>query len=98
MKKFDIEFFNEALGFLGDIPEADRAKVLANIKVMETDFDIVYTKLLKSPVRELIVKKYRLLFFIKKNVIYFVSGFVKKTQKTPTQEIQKAENVYKMMK
>lgn len=98
VKKFEVEFFSEALDFIEKIPETDRAKVLANIKMMETDFDIVYTKLLKSPVKELIVKKYRLLFFIKKNVIYFVLGFVKKTQKAPVQEIQKAENIYKMMK
>lgn len=97
MKKFEVEFFDGALEFIEKIPEIDRAKILANIKMMETDFDVVYTKLLRSPIRELIVKKYRLLFFIKKNVIYFVSGFVKKSQKTPTQEIEKAENVYKMM-
>lgn len=98
MKKFSIEFFVGALDFIEQIPETDRAKVLASIKMMETNFDSVYTKLLKSPIRELIVKKYRILFFIKKDVIYFVSGFAKKSQKTPIQEIQKAENVYKMMK
>lgn len=97
MKKFEVEFFDGALEFIEKIPEIDRAKILANIKMMETDFDVVYTKLLRSPIRELIVKKYRFLFFIKKNVIYFVSGFVKKSQKTPTHEIEKAENVYKMM-
>lgn len=98
MKKFTIEFFDDALSFFKQIPETDRAKVSANIKMMETNFDSVYTKLLKSPIRELIIKKYRFLFFIRNDVIYFVSGFIKKTQKTPPQEIQKAESVYKMMK
>lgn len=98
MKKFEVQFFNEALDFIGQLPETDRAKILANIKMMETNFDVVYTKLLKSPIRELIVKKYRLLFFIKKDMIYFVLGFIKKTQKAPAQEIERAENVYKMMK
>lgn len=98
MNKFNIKFFDEALNFFEQIPETDRVKVSASIKMMETDFDVVYTKLLKSPIRELIIKKYRLFFFIKKDTIYFVPGFIKKTQKTPPQEIQRAWNVYKMMK
>lgn len=98
VKNFEVQFFDEALDFIEKLPEADRAKVLAHIKIMETDFDVVYTKLLKTPIRELIVKRYRLLFFIKKNTVYFVSGFMKKSQKTPAQEIRNAENVYKMLK
>ena len=97
MKKFEVEFFDEALEFIGRLTETDKAKILANIKIMETDFDVVYTKLLRSPIRELVVKKYRLLFFIKVNTIYFVRGFIKKSQKTPIREIEKAENVYKIM-
>ena len=67
MKKFEIQFFDEAANFIEKLHETDKAKILANAKMMETDFDVVYTKLLRSPVRELVVKKYRLLFFIKKN-------------------------------
>lgn len=95
--KFEVQFFDEALDFIEQLPPVDKAKVLANIKIMETDFDTVYSKLLRSPIRELVVKKYRLLFFIKKNVIYFVRGFIKSSQKTPIREIDKAEDVYKMM-
>lgn len=97
MKKFEVEFFDEAIEFIGELPETDKAKILANTKIMETDFDVVYTKLLRSPVRELVVKKYRLLFFIKGNDIYFVRGFIKKSQKTPVREIERVESVYKMM-
>lgn len=95
--KFEVQFFNEAIDFIEKLPEVDKAKILASIKIMETDFDTVYSKLLRSPIRELVVKKYRLLFFIKKNVIYFVRGFIKRSQKTPIREIDKAEDVYKMM-
>lgn len=98
MKKFEVEFFDEVIGFLEKLSETDKAKILANAKTMESDFDVVHTKILKSPIRELIVRKYRLLFFIKKNTIYFVRGFIKKSQKAPLREIKKAENVYKMMK
>lgn len=98
MKKFEVEFFDEVIEFLEKLSETDKAKILANAKTMESDFDVVHTKILKSPIRELIVKKYRLLFFIKKNTIYFIRGFIKKSQKAPLREIEKAENVYKMMK
>lgn len=98
MKKFEVEFFSEAVEFLEQLHDTDKAKILANIKTMETDFDDVHTKLLRSPIRELVVKKYRILFFIKKNVIYFVLGFIKRSQKTPMREIEKAEKVYRMMK
>lgn len=98
MNRLNIQFFNEAYDFINDMPELDRAKVLANIKMMETDFDIVHTKLLRSPIKELIIKKYRLLFYTKENTIYFTHGFLKKSQKTPIKEIEKAESVYKMMK
>lgn len=98
IKKLEVEFFDEALEFIDGLAQADKAKILAHAKIMETDFDVVHTKILKSPIRELVVKKCRLLFFIKKNTIYFVRGFIKKSQKTPLQEIEKAENVYKMMK
>ena len=97
VKNFEVRFFDEALDFIYQLPEADKAKVLAHIKMMEADFDVVYTKILKSPIRELLVKKYRLLFFIQKDTIYVVRGFVKKSQKTPLREIVKAENVYKLM-
>lgn len=97
MKKFEVAFFGEALEFIEQLPETDKAKILASAKIMETDFDVVYTKLLRTPIRELVVKKYRILFFIKKNTIYFVRGFIKKSQKTPVREIEKAENVYKLM-
>lgn len=97
MKKFEVEFFGEAPRFIEQLPETDKAKILASAKIMETDFDVVYTKLLRTPIRELVVKKYRVLFFIKKNTIYFVRGFIKKSQKTPVREIEKAERVYNLM-
>lgn len=98
MDKFEVQFFEDAYNFIEKLGEVDRAKVLAHIKIMETDFDVVHIKMVQTPIKELIVKKYRLLFFIKKNIIYFVNGFIKKSQKTPLKEIEKAQSVYNMMK
>jgi phage-related protein len=92
---FQISFFEEAKIFIREQTETERAKIASNITKMTTDFDSVETKVLRGSVRELKVGKARLLFFIKKNIIYFVSGFTKKTQKTPIKEIEKAEAVYK---
>jgi phage-related protein len=91
---FTITFFDEARSFIQSLPEIERAKVAAHIRKLAEDFDSVETKILRDNIKELKVKKNRLLFFIYKNTIYFVSGFIKKTKKTPLKEIEKAEKIY----
>jgi phage-related protein len=97
MSTLQTLFFEDASEFIETIPEPDKAKVLAAIKMMETDFEVVKTKTLRHAIKELIVKKYRIVFFMKGRTIYFVLGFVKKSQKTPKYEIDRAEAVYKKM-
>ncbi len=61
--------------------------------------DEPYTKHIKGKIRELRVdfshNKHRIFYFtfIEKNII-FLHAFLKKTPKTPPQEIQKAEHNY----
>ncbi len=38
------------------------------------------------------------MFFVDKNTIYLISGFVKKSQKTPKKEIDAAYKIYKNFK
>ena len=97
MKNLQILFFEEASNFIETIPEPDKAKIMAAIKIMETDLDVVHIKTLRKAIKELIVKRYRLIFFQKGNTIYFVRGFIKKSQKTPRAEIEYVENIYKMI-
>jgi phage-related protein len=92
---YSIFFFQEAEEFIGSLSEKDRAKVFAVIKILGTNFSAVYTKPLKGPIKELIVRQYRLLFFIKDTIIYITSGFTKKTKKTPKREIERVEILYK---
>lgn len=94
MKKYNIEFFDKALIFIRSVAVINRALLLAKISSMSEDISSVETKLLKSPIKELKYKKYRLLFFINKNTIYFVSGFTKETQKTPPKELEHAYRIY----
>ncbi len=95
---YEIKFLESVKVFLGDMPEADRAKTAAAITVMsEGKFDLISTKVLKSPIRELIIKKYRFIFFIEGNLIHFIHSFIKKTAKTPRKEIEYAEKIYKII-
>ncbi len=97
MNPFSLVTLEEALNFLGQLPRKDRIKVEAAMNSMRSGFTGVYTKVLRNPIRELIVKRYRLLFFIKDDKIYFVCGFTKKTQKTPIEEIEHAHKVYALI-
>lgn len=98
VKNYEIEVFERAEDFILNLPEKERAVVFANITMMKNSFSGVNTKLLKQPIKELKVKSARILFFIEKNKIYLVSGFNKKSQKTPKSEIEYALNVYKKFK
>ena len=80
-----------------ELPKVERAKILSDIETMKKgDWSSLYVKTLKGPLRELIVKRYRIVFFINENVLYFVRAFQKKTAKTPREEIEQAEQIYKL--
>lgn len=84
--------------FLENLYPDDKVKILAGVSKMEQgDFQSPYIKTLRGPVKELIVKRYRVIFFIHEHSIYFVRAFRKKSMKTPRKEIEYAEHVYKML-
>ena len=94
--KYKIFFLNRVNDFISKIPENDRAKINAARVTMESgDFESLEIKTLKTPIKELIIKRYRLLFFINKDLIYFVNAFMKKTQKTPKNEIIISEKLFR---
>ncbi len=80
------------------LSEAERAKVLAHMTFMkEGDFVNITTKKLDGPIRELIVKQHRLIYFKMNSVLYFVSAFKKQSAKTPKVELDYAKEVFKMV-
>ena len=96
--KYKAIFLDEVSNFIDALGDQDKAKILASVKVMmEGDFQSIIVKSLKSPIRELAVKKYRILFFIDRNVIYLIGAFIKKTAKTPKKEIENAEKIHKII-
>jgi phage-related protein len=87
-----VELFREKL------LEQDKAKLNGSITAIRYgNFNTIYIKTLKWNIKELRIKKIRLIFFIKDETVYFVDIFIKKTNKTPKQEIEKAEKIYKLI-
>lgn len=94
--QYKIFFLNRVNDFISSLSENDRAKINAARIAMELgSFETLTIKTLKTPIKELIIKKSRLLFFIKDDSIYFVNAFTKKTAKTPKKEIENAYKLYK---
>ena len=91
-KIYTILFLDSVNKMIADIPEADRAKIAAAVTVVsEGRFNLVYIKPFRGKLRELIVKKYRFIFFIHESFLYFIHSFVKKSNKTPKKEIDRAQ-------
>jgi len=96
MQQYTTLFFDSVKKMLASMPETDRAKVAVAMSAMkEGNFQVVETKLLRTPIRELKVKKYRFVFFIRGQLIYFLHAFIKQSSKTPKREIDYAEILYK---
>ena len=96
--KYKIIVLDNVELFRKNIPEPDRTKITSAISTIGSgDFESLFIKTIKSPIKELKFKNYRLLFVIKENIVYFIGGFTKKTNKTPKKEIENAENIYKII-
>lgn len=99
MAKFDVRIFTRAKEYIDTLPGEDQGTIAADITAMGSgDFDAVSTKQLKGPIREMITGYHRLVYFRLNQVLCFVSGFRKKTPKTPKKEIDYAEKIYKVVK
>ncbi len=111
MQPFEIIFFKQndgscpILDFFDTLDEKMYAKILKEIKLLKecgTNLREPYTKHLSDGIFELRAKQgsnivRALYFFVIGNKIVFTNGFVKKTQKTPKNEItlaQKYRNIY----
>src|SRR3989338_4350930 len=91
-------FLAAAKKYLADISDADRGAIFRDVAaLMGRDFDLVRTKQLKGPIRELIRGHHRITYFQSGPTVYFVRGFRKKSKKTPRQEIEYAETMYRRL-
>ena len=103
-EKFRVEFMEEAAGFLDELEEKSREKILFNIWKSRQTNDKELFKKLKGEIwefRTLYRKTYfRLFAFWDKSdkrdtVVVSTHGMIKKTGKVPNSEIEKAERLRK---
>ena len=100
-KSFDVERLEEARVFLESLGNKERNKILYNIRKAQYINDKELFKKLNDHIWEFRTlynaKAYRLFAFwdkttVNDTVVISTHGILKKTQKTPTKEIEKAEN------
>jgi phage-related protein len=97
-KQYTALILEGAAEYIGTMSDSDQGITKADIDAMEQgEFEAVKTKQLRGKIRELIVGKHRLTYFILDKFIYFVRGFTKKTNKTPPKEISYAEQILKLV-
>ncbi|WP_335965315.1 type II toxin-antitoxin system RelE/ParE family toxin [Galbibacter sp. PAP.153] len=98
-EKFKVEFLKEVFEFLDGIDKKARNKILFNIDKAKVNADSSLFKKLTSDIWEFRTlynkKQYRLFAFWDKTenkatIVIATHGIVKKTQKTPKKEIDKA--------
>ncbi|GGI24024.1 type II toxin-antitoxin system RelE/ParE family toxin [Pedobacter mendelii] len=102
---FDIELLPEAIEFLENLDEKPREKIYYNIKKSQFVNDNELFKKLNDSIWEFRTlynnKAYRLFSFWdkidgKETLVVATHGILKKTQKTPSKEIKKAEEIRKL--
>jgi phage-related protein len=101
---FEVELLPEAIEFLDQIDEKTREKIYYNLKKAQFVNDKEIFKKLNEFIWEFRTlykgKSYRLFSFWdktsnKKTLVISTHGIIKKTQKTPLKEINKAEEIRK---
>lgn len=94
--EFKTSIFEKVNLYINELSFSEQAKIRASFSVMESgDFKLVHIKSLHEEIKELKVKRHRFVFFIHNQTICFISAFMKKTNKTPKNEIEQALKIYK---
>jgi phage-related protein len=104
-EKFSVQFLEEAKVFLDNLDEKTSDKIIYNIRKAQVSIDNELFKKLNGEIwefRTLFNKKhYRLFAFWDKSgeietVVISTHGLIKKTDKTPQKELEKAERLRKL--
>lgn len=96
MNHYQIFILEKVRYFLDDLSTQERAKIYARIEMMKRgSFEGLDIKILKQPLKELRFKQFRIFFFIHNDIIYIISSFIKKSQKTPKNKLVHAHNIIK---
>lgn len=95
---YKLVVLEEVKDFIDSLPEKDRVKITSEVEALcNSYFGVLYIKTLRGKIKELIVGRYRIIFFIEICIIYLIRIFLKKTKKAPISEIEYAEKIYKII-
>ncbi len=103
-KKYKVDLLGEAIDFMESLDDKTREKIYYNIRKSQVVNDPELFKKLSELIWEFRTKfnktNYRLLAFWDKTdseetLVLVTSGFVKKTKKTPKNELKRAEEIRK---
>lgn len=101
--RFEVKYLEEAVSFLKTLDGKTKAKVLFNIAKAQHENDHELFKKLNDSIWEFRTRfkgmAYRLFAFWDKDtrsMVVATHGIVKKTQKTPAKEIERAEAIMRM--
>jgi len=96
---FEVQYLQEAVDFLKSLDKKTQEKILYNIEKAKYGLDAALLSKLDNDIWEFRTlfrgKHYRLLCFWdteENTLIIATNGFIKKTQKTPEKEIDKAKH------
>jgi len=101
-KRFKVEILSEAFEFIKGQEFKTRKKIFQNLNRAQYSLDPAIFKKLNDEIWEFKIrfasKQYRLLAFWDKRdnietLVIATHGFIKKTHKTPTKELKKAEKI-----
>jgi len=95
ISKVKISIFNDVENFINKTSQSAGAKIYANLKALEEGFrEGIKIKTLRGKIKEIIINRFRVIFFELGGIIYVVDVFVKKSTKTPQRIIKRAERIY----
>ena len=98
MKRKRIRLLDPTDRYIKSLSLEEQIQIAADITCIAGDeMKLVRTKQLRGPIRELISGNHRITYFTLDDSVYFVRGFRKKTNKTPRNEIEYAEKIYKQL-
>ena len=95
---WSVRQLDAADAYIHSLTPEEQIKIASRVTLLlQGEHSEVRTKQLRGPIRELIVGHHRVTYFRFERTLYLIRGFRKKTQKTPQNEIEFAERIYKRL-
>lgn len=93
-----ISSFERVRDFFELLDEESQSRIDDAVAALRKEnFDQIYIKEVRGPIKELRVGRYRVLFCIEYSTVYLFTAFMKKTAKTPQEEIETAQKLHRLL-